>query len=305
MDKKEYIVNQLKRTFNKKYENYCITRIYHLINRLDVQIVTQQLFRRSKNNIALADLYFPQLNLVIEIDEHHEKQIEEDKLRTYEMIKNDEFIKNKLKNLEEVIATPLEVIRIITNNTETIETINKQIDSVVSLINKRINELGNKFVPWSAVYKEPSYFINKKTISVNENAKFKTSYEVSQLFNKGYKKGSQKVYFSDIKNSKNYVWCPVLKIEIDDCKNLPYDNEISDDGNYIYEVSKENNDMFVEKVIDSIEERYVFAKYKDETGEKSYKFIGVYCLDKELTKKINKRAWKRIDKTLDLSKYFK
>ena len=93
MDKKEYIVNQLKRTFNKKYENYCITRIYHLLNRLDIQIITQQMFRRSENNIALADLYFPQLALVIEIDEHHENQIEQDNFRTYEIIRNNEIIK--------------------------------------------------------------------------------------------------------------------------------------------------------------------------------------------------------------------
>ena len=47
MDKKEYIANQLKRTFNKKYENYCITRIYHLLKRNDVQIITQQMFKRK------------------------------------------------------------------------------------------------------------------------------------------------------------------------------------------------------------------------------------------------------------------
>ena len=72
MDKKEYIANQLKRTFNKKYENYCITRIYHLLKRNDVQIITQQMFKRKEDGkIALADLYFPQINLSIEIDEPH------------------------------------------------------------------------------------------------------------------------------------------------------------------------------------------------------------------------------------------
>ena len=70
MDKIEYITNQFKKTFGKKYENYCITRIYHLLNRTDVQIITQQMFKRkNEKEIALADLYFPQINLSIEIDE--------------------------------------------------------------------------------------------------------------------------------------------------------------------------------------------------------------------------------------------
>ena len=75
MDKKEYITNQLKKSFGKKYENYCITRIYNLLNRLDVQIITQQLFKRENGRIALADLYFPQIKLVVEVDEwQHQKE---------------------------------------------------------------------------------------------------------------------------------------------------------------------------------------------------------------------------------------
>ena len=42
MDKKEYITNQFKKTFGKKYENYCITRIYRLLNRLNVQNYSQK-----------------------------------------------------------------------------------------------------------------------------------------------------------------------------------------------------------------------------------------------------------------------
>lgn len=42
MDKKEYIGNQLKRTFHKKYENYCITRIIHKLDNEYIQFITQQ-----------------------------------------------------------------------------------------------------------------------------------------------------------------------------------------------------------------------------------------------------------------------
>ena len=68
MDKKEYIVNQLKRTFHKKYENYCITRIIHKLDNEYIQFITQQLFKRPDGKFALADLYFSQLNISVEID---------------------------------------------------------------------------------------------------------------------------------------------------------------------------------------------------------------------------------------------
>ena len=71
MDKKEYIVNQLKRTYHKKYENYCITRIIHRLDNEYIQFITQQLFKRPDGKFALADLYFPQLNISVEIDEPH------------------------------------------------------------------------------------------------------------------------------------------------------------------------------------------------------------------------------------------
>ena len=32
-EKIDYITNQMKKTFGKKYENYCLNRIYSLINR--------------------------------------------------------------------------------------------------------------------------------------------------------------------------------------------------------------------------------------------------------------------------------
>ena len=54
MDKKEYIANQLKKTYGKKYENYCVTRIINKLDNFDVKFITQQMFktdiRRLKKN---------------------------------------------------------------------------------------------------------------------------------------------------------------------------------------------------------------------------------------------------------------
>ena len=306
MDKKEYIANQLKKTFGKKYENYCVTRIINKLDNLNVRFITQQMFKRDGEEIALADLYFPQVNVWVEIDEsQHLNQAEEDRIRTQEVIKNN--IRSKLKNLEEVVYVELEEPERINifdkNRIITIEEINKRIDDIVEKINARILELGDRFVPWVNVYNTADEFVKKQSIEKNDNAKFRTLQDVSELFNKGYH-GNQLAYFNVSKEDNEYAWCPKLKLNEDDFKNNLYENEISDDGVYIFESSKEKNDKFVLDVLKTNEKRFVFAKYRDETGDFSYKFLGVYILDRNKTMNLNKRSWKKIDSKISLNKYF-
>lgn len=306
MDKKEYIANQLKKTFGKKYENYCVTRIINKLDNLNVRFITQQMFKRDGEEIALADLYFPQVNVWVEIDEsQHLNQAEEDRIRTQEVIKNN--IRSKLKNLEEVVYIELEEPERINifdkNRIITIEEINKRIDDIVEKINARILELGDRFVPWVNVYNTADEFVKKQSIEKNDNAKFRTLQDVSELFNKGYH-GNQLAYFNVSKEDNEYAWCPKLKLNEDDFKNILYENEISDDGVYIFESSKEKNDKFVLDALKTNEKRFVFAKYKDETGDFSYKFLGVYILDRNKTMNLNKRSWKKIDSKISLNKYF-
>lgn len=65
------------------------------------------------------------------------------------------------------------------------------------------------------------------------------------------------------------------------------------------------NNVFRLYMYDRFIERQCVSRYKDETGEKLYKFIGVYSLDKDLTRESNKKSWKKIDDKIDLTKYFK
>ena len=133
MDKKEYIVNQLKRTFHKKYENYCITRIIHKLDNEYIQFITQQLFKRPDGKFALADLYFPQLNISVEIDEpHHLTQKEADKQRTLDIIKADQEIRKKYTGIEDIILDPIEESRIEIREESSIEEINNEIDIILN-----------------------------------------------------------------------------------------------------------------------------------------------------------------------------
>ena len=299
MDKKEYIVNQLRRTFNKKYENYCITRIYHLLNRNDVQIITQQMFKREKDKeIALADLYFPQINLSIEIDEpHHFSQKDADRQREQEIKEKKALIDQKLIALGEVIYHDLEIERI--DVSKSIEEINSRIDEIISIINKKISELGDEFIPWENCDKTPEDYIKLGEISCRDNVGLHTIQEVSELFNKGYR-GTQKCFFST-NDDKFYIWCPKLKLEDTDFIDNHYQNEISLDGKFIYETEKDNDEFYT---YERPRERIVFPKYKDETGCWRYKFKGIYRFNKDLSDKTKKAVWEKVGETIDLKQYF-
>ena len=66
--KLDYITKQLRRTHNKKYENYVVTGIWHRLNDPTLKFVTQQYVMRPDGR-ALTDMYFPQLQVHIEVDE--------------------------------------------------------------------------------------------------------------------------------------------------------------------------------------------------------------------------------------------
>lgn len=307
MEKMEYIANQLKKTFGKKYENYCVTRIYSLINRNDLKMVTQQLFKRTGKNIALADLYFPQINLWVEIDEdHHKKQNDDDRLRTEEVIENNKIsdeVKKKYNALEEVINPELERPYRIIIHDHTFEEINRQIDIIVEEANRRIELLGDQFIPWNDVNNGPDYYINKGFIKVSDNAKFKSIDIIGELFNIKVPFNQKLHGYVHIKDNI-YFWCPTLKINGDECDNNAWENEISEDGQTIYENQKEKSNHYISDVLVEDPTRYIFTKYKDETGSMIYKFKGVFKLDVEETLKTNQRTWKKVSDEIDLGKYF-
>ena len=308
LDKIDYITNQLKKTFGKKYENYCITRIYSLLNRNDIKIVTQQLFKRKGKKIALADLYLPQVNVWIEIDEgHHLEQASDDFERTNEVIEENKVsseAKKKYDALEEVINVELEEpFRIIVYN-KSLEEINNQIDHIVNEINNRIEKLGTNFIPWDKVNSSPEEYIKKGKITVQDNAKFRTIDDIGKLFNFDKVPFNQKLHGYIYIKEHLYLWCPTVKINGDECNDNLWENEISDDGLFIFENQKERKEGYLNSVIEEQPIRYIFTKYRDETGNMIYKFKGVFELDLEQSKINNIRVWKRVASEIDLKEFF-
>ena len=127
MTKRDYIIRQIAKTNKKNYENYVVTRIYHLLNRMDIKFVTQQYVNRPEGH-ALTDMYFPQIKLHIEIDEpFHKKQIGSDIDRETDIIQ----------------ATNHQISRI--KITQDLESINSQITDLVVQIRAKIKSFENFF----------------------------------------------------------------------------------------------------------------------------------------------------------------
>ena len=89
------------------------------------------MYQRGNNKYALTDMYFPQFNLHVEIDEpHHKKFIEVDKIREKKDIVN---------------MTNSKVMRV--DFTKSLDEIHNQIYEIVHYINVTKRLLKDKFIP--------------------------------------------------------------------------------------------------------------------------------------------------------------
>lgn len=69
--KYKYLVNQLHRTAYKKHESYVIGSLIHDTNLSELKPCTQYYVRKNDEGYALIDIYYPQIEIAIEVDESH------------------------------------------------------------------------------------------------------------------------------------------------------------------------------------------------------------------------------------------
>lgn len=272
-DKKNYIVSQLKRTHNKKYENYVITRIWHLINDLSIKIITQQYIVRP-NGYALADLYFPQFNLIVEVDEGHHLGNK---------------LNDSIRDRDVVNAVNFKIYRIDTNYS--IDYIHSQVGKLIDYINE---EKKKGFIKrdYEKEFDNKQY-IEKGYIDVNDNAVFRTQKDVYNCFGFNYNSNVQRSCINHKYIDNVSIWNPKLY------EHGEWHNEITIDENIIYENNKDyyKNKKAIDDWINSKRNvRYVFAQSRDNLGRILYRFKGEYRLNKKKTLEFQKAVWERINK---------
>lgn len=281
MEKLQYITRQLSRAEHKRIEFYVISRIWHLLNDLSLKFVTQQYVVRPKGR-ALTDMYFPQINLHIEVDEiHHLNQQEQDKLRDLDII-------NATNHTIEHIDT-----------SKGIFDTNLQIDIVIDKI-KQLKANSTNFMPWDIeVEQNPETYINKGFITLSDDIAFKNSYLAANCFGHKYK-GLQKGGTKHPYEENTLIWFPKLY------ENEEWDNSITDDEQTIIELCKDEKYRveYIETQLSITPNfRIVFSRVKSPLGDVMYRFKGKFELDKEETNFKKGLIWKRVSESVKTYKH--
>jgi hypothetical protein len=264
MDKLAYLRKVFAHTAGKTFENYVTHQIWAKVEEFRLYPVTQQYVKR-KHSYALMDLYFPQINFAVEIDEAPDldpiKVIEADKLRMEEIF-------------SAVDGIVIERIR-----EEDYDSVKKQINGVVKKIEEKVQKSGP--FSWKENWQEEDH--KEKFRKIKDRKKLRTSdligfkrIEVTndifgRNFTEGYLQWGRSFFFLPPNEA---IWFSHLP------RNKNWENTVPNDWAFIREKyigsDEKKPKLKPEKEHNKDVKRYTFARYKNALGEVSYRFIGVF-----------------------------
>ena len=276
----DYKLNYLSKTFSKidkkGIETYVISRIWNKLDNLDIKIICQQYVKREKG-YALLDLYFPQINFGVEVNEpHHLNTEEEDIMRK--------------KEVEIAVGVTIRTI----DCSKTIDEIHQQIKNIVEEINYIIDNTPN-FKPWLGEDTfSPEYYRKKGVLNVDDDVMLLTADDICAIFGiEAPHRGFLRAGGANLTDNL-IVWWP-------NAVHKNWANEMSADSNTITEYHKSNKrDQHVQEHLAKEQRRITFYRKRDLFGRNYYRFVGVYELDKVQSRAENKCIWRRITDTYKL-----
>jgi very-short-patch-repair endonuclease len=320
----KYISEMLnKRTKGKDYENFVINQIYARIDNPELEIVTQKCVRPTKSidtknltkvgkNHYLIDLYFPQINFAIEVDEGHHENIE----NQFNDKQRENFIKGS-------VSCDIKRIKICKPGTK----IPQNYDDIIQQIKEMVVEIKGKISEWEKKNNQKLKWItNDEKIKGVKNCKVFDACEaihfggITKVLNllPGIK--HSKLYQRCVKNFDIYsIWIPVLSVRLDDgtVKTANgWKNFINEDKDEIIEYP---SDEKYNRKLDTYKapagscppkwgsrKRVVFMKMKDDFGNSCCRFLGVFKSDHiEYERGKQKRVYKRIATTIAFDEILK
>lgn len=272
--KKEYLTRSLTKIKHKGLELYCITRIWHLLNDQNIEIVFQQYVSFPDGSRRFIDLYFPQIKMAVEINEPYHKNKEQEK-------------KDNIRNRNIVKLTKGQIIKI--NCDKNLEKIHSQINKAIEKIREKITK-SPSFQPW--VNKTVDFFKKKGYFSYLDNDFLLNTRDFFKILGvKQKKRGYLPKTYVDVPGFGCYSWFPKSQKTK---KNNLWLNEMSKDEKYIYESFSVpiKNKTHIKKIIKENHTRIVFLETKNFLGLKGYYFKGIYKLNIKKTK--DRCVWERI-----------
>lgn len=260
--KLDYLALMLnKRTNGKRFENFIVNAIYSKIGEPGLVPVTQQCVRGSGGRHYLLDLYFPQLNIGVEVDELQHASVEHsaaDALRAEDIMGAIECDEKRIqlcnKSYDEVMA---------------------RIDEVVIEIKQAIKERGLK-LEWLSYEELLEVKKNEGCFKVSDSIKY---IKITDFYNMlGHNVSGVQRSFIRL-NRRYFLWTPILSI-MDEQGNViegndRYHNWFSSDKLTIFE-RKADGGYFGWSQKEMGTRRVVFMNQRDEFGRRVRKFVGVY-----------------------------
>lgn len=298
MDKTEYLATMFnRRTKNKNYENFIVNAIYTLIGNKELIPVTQQYVKRKKG-YALLDLYFPQLNYGIEVDEgQHLNLINQAKDKDRE-----KEVRNAINCEEGRIA-----IYSAPNKLRKYEDIYKDILEQVKIVKSRIKEYeqAGKKLLWEDNDKLKKHIFERGYFDINDKVDYKGITEIYEGIM--HKTPAQKCYLE--LNDHYWLWVPFLAIKLEDGSVITkngWENSINEDMTEIEEIPEDKNKREDTRNLksgpwnDNGIKRVVFMQMKDRFGKTCRKFLGVFEATRVENRKGRQyRYYKRTSTTFD------
>lgn len=279
MEKLEHLATMFnRRTKRKDYENFIVNAIYNRVGNYELIPVTQQYVRSvdDSRKYYLMDLYFPQINYGIEVDEmqhthEYHKILDEER---------EEAIREAIGCTERRIELYHKVEEGSNAVMRSFEEINSQIDEYVQEIKELIEEkkCQGKSIRWQSNEERKERVVKvDKTFDIEDDVEYKGATELYNLLNGRDLINWRRCSFRP--NSDYIVWVPHLAVKDENGEMLGKDgwvNCLSNDRKTIIEIDTEDN-LKASPERDFIEKRVVFMKMRDKYGKKCCKFIGVFA----------------------------
>lgn len=281
MNTLKYIEDQLWKARNKRHESYVINRFWNRLDKTDVKIITQQYVTRPDGH-ALTDMYLPQFDIHLEVDEpHHLDQQEQDQNRDRDIID----------------ATDHEIVRIpITNN---IEDINNQVDDLVErviLLRSSMIENGT-WQPWDVKREyNPVYWRRIGELRVDMKPSFLKIIDTLNCCGEPHEDVKGGGWFKSETYPGHFHWYPKLYAHDN------WDNALIENGTIIREKNTDpvGAEANFKRVSKNQVKRIVWAKYKDNLNNIFYRFVGVFEFDEVNSSVENGNIYRRVSSNLVL-----
>lgn len=264
--KVDYLAKSFSRTTKKKFEHYVITAIYHKINNYELKPVTQQLVHSNTNpgKYYFLDLYFPQINYGVEVDE--------------EAHKREEYAANDLKRAEDIWgAIKCTERRVKIDEDSTLEDVNEQIDSIVKEVQEIISNCKCP-LEWIPNEELMEAAIKAKKLEVGDGIQYINYTTIWELFTGEKLKKNRRCYAKNRQLPGGYyLWVPRAKVVVNGVVygDKDWDNIISQDGKLITEKGARKKPLEVGKVLNG-EMRAVFMHIRDEFNSDKVVFMGIF-----------------------------